>query len=356
MAAYQIWVESDAYAKLAYIKSYLRLTYKVCVNGMGWATLEMSANDSQIAALLIARRLKIIRNGAIVFGGRLLREGWAKPPEAPAGEVWTVTAWDHAHYAKRRLIVPAAGQMYDTRTDNADDVAKDYVYYHCGAGAAAARQLSDLTVEADENAAASLTANGRYQSVYDMLLKLHDQGAFDWRFTPVASGCTFETGYPQYGLDRTKGNGVNAECVFVADRRNFYKMGYEFDAADHANYVYVGGQGEGADRAIVERSTAGDITTYGRCEDFADARHLTLVASLQAYGDGVLLERKPVKTMIIEPEHDTWKSLYDLGDLVTIYAYEWGRTFSMNAKVVAANVLVSPDGLEQVAPELEATA
>lgn len=358
MPSYQLWVLEDDYTRVAFLRTFAGLRFSQTLNGLGSATLDMHPEDPKIAELTLGRRLLIVRDGDVVFGGRLLREGWNKPENAPAGETWQVYAVDAAHYAKRRVVVPPAGQEYDARTDHADDLAKAYVYNHCGAGADADRVISDLTVQADAHAAASVRIESRYSKVLDLLVKLHDIGRFDWRFVPSWTGEEFRTGYPQWGLDRTKGNGVNDEFVLSVDRRTFSEIGYTRDAIEHANYVYVAGQGEGADRTIVERSTPADIAAWGCSEAFVDARDLTLVASLQARGDGVLQEMKPVEAMTGRPVWDSWRSAtpptWDLGDLVTIYARQWGRTFSMNAKVISVEVYLSPDGLEQVTPELEA--
>lgn len=350
---YQLWVLDDSYTKLAFVRDYAQLEYKLALNGLDWARLEMLPNDAKIAELLMGRRLLVVRDGVIVFHGRLLREGWTRPETAPAGETWAVWAYGGAHYAKRRYVIPTAGQEYDTRTDPADDVAKAYVYNHAGAGAAAARQFADLTVAADAGAAGSLTWDARYSRLYDVLDKLRLRGGFDWRFTPTATGYTFATGYPQWGLDRTKGNGVNDEMVFQADRRNWRQMGYEFDASELDNYLYVAGQGEGADRTVRERSDATSITAYGRCEGFVDARDLQLAASLDDRGDGELVARAWRQSMNVLPAEGLWPTSYGLGDLCTVQAYQWGRTFTMDAKVIAVGVRVTAQGLEQVTPEVE---
>ena len=52
MPAYQLWVLDAAYAKLAYIRDYAQLEYKLVLNGLDWARLEMLPNDAKIAELL----------------------------------------------------------------------------------------------------------------------------------------------------------------------------------------------------------------------------------------------------------------------------------------------------------------
>lgn len=357
-AGYQVWIENNAYAKQALITRYQKFTYTQVLNGIGYCTLEMHPEDAKVAYLDAMNRIKIIRNGSIVFGGIILRLGWNIPSTAPAGERFTAHALDHGAYADWRLIVPAALSAYDTRTGPADDIAKEYVYYHAGAGAGAGRPFTDLAVQADAGDCASVREEGRYMKLLTMLERLQQKGGFDWRFVPGDSGCTFTTAYPQWGLDRTKGNGVNDECVFSLDRRNFLEMGYTFDVLDHWNYCYTGGQGEAEDRAIEARDNATYITAYKRRELFRDARRLSVTASLQAEGDEAIEEKKPIEIMEVQPKADTWKAAsgttWDLGDLVTVYANVWGRTFDMDGKVVAVQVTVTPDGLEEVIPTLEA--
>jgi hypothetical protein len=358
MAQYQVWVENDAYAKQALITRYLKLTYTQVLNDIGYCQLEMHPDDPKITELTEMRRLKIIRDGEIVWGGIILRTEWKIPETAPEGETFVAYALDHTVYADWRLIVPPSGSAYDTRSGPADDVAKAYVYYHAGAGAAAGRQFTDLSVQANASACANVREEGRYIILLSMLQKLRVKGGFDFRFVPLANGCEFRTAYPRWGVDRTKGNGVNDECVFAIDRRNFSEMTYALDLLAHYNYWYVGGQGEGEDRAIVERSDAGYIASYKRRERFRDARRLQLTASLEAEGDEAIEEARPLETMTVQPKSGIWKATsgttYDLGDLVTCYAHRWGRTFSLNAKITAVKVEVTPDELEIVTPTLEA--
>lgn len=357
MPQYQIWIEADDYSKVAFVREFAKLEYTQRLNGLGYAALDMHPDDAKVAELQLGRRLKIIRDGAIVFGGRLLREGWSKPESSPAGETWQVYALDHADYARARICIPPAGSEYETYTDHADDVAKRYVLNNAGSGAASDRVFSDLSVEADAHAAALLTENARYDNLLDVLQKLAAKGGFDFRFVPLATGCEFRTAYPHWGLDRRKGNGVNDEFVLSLDRKTFSELKYVRDATAMVNAVYVGGQGEGTNRAVVLRTDTTSIATWKRREAFADARHLTLTSSLQAYGDAELVERAVEESMDGKPALDSWRSAnaptWDLGDLITLYVRAWGRELTADAKIVAVNVSITPDGLEQVRPELQ---
>jgi hypothetical protein len=357
---YQLWLCNDNYTRSALLansgtaRSWAKLSYRQAINDLEGASVDLVPNSSKVASATLMKRLLIYRDGVIVFGGLLEREEWAIGGSAPDGDTWTIHARSACEYASWRLATPGSGDEYDSRTGALDDLAKEYVAYHLGASAAAARQFSDLSIEADATAAASTTIEARYDVLLTLLQKLAKQGGFDWRFVPSATGVEFQTEYPQWGLDRTKGNGVNDEMVFSLDRRNFSRMTYAQDLLGHYNYLYVGGQGEGADREIVERSTAGDITAYKRRERFYNGSRYSLTASLEAAGDVELAKLAASEVMTVKPLPGVWPAQFGLGDLVTMFVVRYGRTFTQDAKVTAIGVTVDPEGIEDVTPELEA--
>lgn len=354
---YQLWVLNDNYSKLVHLpnagstKTWARLEYRQVLNDVESCTLELVPNATQISSIAVAKRLQVVRDGAVVFAGKIDYVGWDIAETAPEGDTYVLRAMGGAAYAEQRLVVPAAGSEFDERTDHMDDLAKDYVYYHCGAGAAAARQFSDLTVAADANAATAITWQGQYETVLETIQRLADNGGFDWRFVPSTSGFTFTTGYPQYGLDRTDGNGANAECVLSLDRRNIKTASYEMDLMGHRNHIYVLGQGEGADRALEERSDAVAIAAYGRRETLLD-HNAELAGAMQEAGDAELARLAANSRLTAQALASTWPTLWGIGDLVTVYIRRYGRTYSEDLKVRAINVIVEGDQ-EIVEPEFE---
>lgn len=355
MATYQVWALNDDYSRAVFLanagneRTWSKLEYGQELNAMRGAVIDLVPSSSKIASLGTMKRILIYRDGAIVFGGLIVRVGWEIGQEAPQGDTYQIAALDYGCYAKWRVVIPDAAAEYDEVTDHLDDAAKAYVANHAGSTATvAARQFSDLTVEADEAAVGSDTVQARYDNLLSLLQELGNKGAFDWRFVPSATGVVFQTAYPYWGLDRTKGNGVNAEMVISIDRRNWREVAFSEDLTEHYNFVYVAGQGEGVNREIVERSTAGDITAYKRRELFVDARDLELTSALQLRGDAKLAEYKPAVELSGAPLTSTWKSGWDLGDQITIYANRYGRTFAEDAQCRAIEVTVASDGRETV--------
>ncbi len=359
MPNYAIWACNDDYTRHVALtntpqaRTWSRLTYRQAINDLESATLDLVPSSAKIPEIALMQRLLVYRDGVLVFGGLIEREEWSIGPSAKE-DTYAISARSAAEYATWRLAVPASGQPQDKRTGHLDDVAKAYVRAHMGALADVARQFSDLAVQADAGAAASDTWEARYDELLKLLQAIGTAGGFDWRFVPSATGWEFQTAYPRWGLDRSKGNGVNDEMVFSPDRRNFLEMSYTADLLGHCNYVYTGGQGEEETRPIVPVSDATAVTAYKRRETFYNASRYTLESSLTAQGNIQLAKLAPSETMTVVPKSGVWPGSFGLGDTVTCFANVYSRTFQADLKVPAINVEVTPDGVESVRPELEA--
>lgn len=295
--------------------------------------------------------LLLYRDGVLQFSGPILREAWEINTD-PKNDTYEIDALGGMTYLDWHVIDPAAGSAYDERTDHADDLAKDYVYYHCSAAATvAAKRFSDLTVAADEHACTSWTEQPRYDNVLKECQKLATQGNFDFRCVPSGTGYVFTTAYPQWGVDRTWGNGVNEDCVFTGDRRNFAKIHWESDALAYRNGIYLAGQGEGADQTIVWRNRT--LLSENRREAFESATAYEDSDALIYIAEGkldVLVERNRLEVL---PMSNTWKDPWDLGDIVTVQFTAHGMTVTQDCKIIAIDITVAEDGTETVVPELE---
>ena len=354
---YQVKVLTDAYALHERVHRWQSLKYRQELNKVCSATLTLHPDNEAIDGIDIDKWLQIVRNGAHVFGGPIQRYEWSIPQSTPEGEAWTVYALDHMVYANWRIVLPGAGNDYAEYTDHAGDAMKDFVYNNMGSGAAAARRFADLTIEADGHEGTSTTYSGRYETVLAVCQRIANGNDLDFRFVPSATGCTF-TVASSWGSDRSQGNGVNAECVFALDRRNFHAMKYIRDALTHRNYIYVGGQDAGQDRTIVERTDAADVSDYGRREAFVDGRNTAVEDELETIGDAALNALEVLSSPVVQPVASTWKAAsgttWDLGDTVTCKVLNrHGRSWDVDAKVVAIDVTVNEAGVETVTPTLE---
>lgn len=359
MAYYTIHITDNAYATqtvLANTSTYAdwtSLSYRQALNDVSSCTIEVLPTCSKLQHCTTMNRILVFRDGVLQFGGLILSHGWDIGLYTN-GDGYRMDALGGEIYLDWRLIVPPPGSAYDTQTGTADDMAKGYVTFHASSTADDAdRRFSDLTVQGDSSDCSSWTETPRYDNLLTECQKLARLGEFDFRCAPSTTGFEFQTAYPQWGLDRTFGNGVNTDAVFSLDRRNYETMAYLKDSLAHYNYLYVGGQGEGADRTIRERSAAGAIATYLRREKFHNASQYSSSDSIDYIGDLRLAEIAVLEGMEVTPLSTTWKNPWDLGDIVTVSANRHGTTYTDDAKIVAIDVAVSADGMETVRPKME---
>lgn len=352
--AYQLRIENDAYASLAIFNQHKSLHFQQLLNSVASCEIELHPQDAKIASIANGNRVKIARDGNIVFGGLIQRVDWEKPKTAPSGETYKLQAWDHAIYAEWRACMCASGTLPVAYADHAGDVCKDLVYAHMGGGAAAARRFSDLTIAADAHDGAAIAVDVGFEGLLTVLKRVAS-GQVYWRFVPGAAGCTFTTGVP-FGLDRTMGNGVNSEVVWSFDRRNIRKFAYAQNLYNHRNYVYALGQGEYAARAVREVDDAAAVALWKRREVVIDARQLDTDAKLDDRGDAELAKLVVAETAKVTPLAGQWLATtgttWALGDKVTLMDKSY-RTFLMNATIIGVDVTVNSASLEQVMPILD---
>ncbi len=349
---YQVKVLADDYGLSAWLEAWLKIKYRIALNELTSASLDLAANDDKISLCEMMSRLHIIRDGTTVWAGFFEVNGWSVETRGEGGTIDTpfaLDARDYSTYLLWRTVAPAAGQDFDTRTDHLDDIAKDWVYDHCGAGAAAARQFSDLTVQADAHACTSTTKSAVGKDVLTWVGDLAKEGAFWWRMVPSSSGVQFRTKAPLWGVDRTKGNGSNDELVFAFDRRNTRRMDYKIDLTAHRNYAYMRGAGEGQDQVAAEVEDATARAAYKRREVWVTASQYTTEAELQAEALRVLDQHKAYEVMAAHPLTGI-VTPSNLGDKCTVFERRYGRSFEFTAVITALDVEVDRYGNETITP------
>jgi hypothetical protein len=101
----------------------------------------------------------------------------------------------------------------------------------------------------------------------------------------------FRTYTGQPGMD------VSDRVVFDQERGNLEDPFLEYDYSEEANYVYAGGQGEGAARNVQQVYDAAryGASAWGRCEGFADARNESTDDGVIAAGNSFLESGRPVR-------------------------------------------------------------
>lgn len=333
------------HAALDEVVRYRELRYARVLNGVGELELVLGADSPHAALVADNGWLRVTWDGREEFYGIVQERAWAFDPDGD--EVLTVTALHANALLGWREIVPPAGASHDSRSGPADNVMKAYVRAHLGSGAGA-RLHANVSVAADASAAPSKSYRARYPlTLLQALGEIAVAGSVDFEMVRVAGGVEFRTYYPRRGLDRSKGNGTNPPAVFARRLGNTRRGRLRVAGQGVVNHVLVLGQGEGAQRTVVEREDTASKTAWSRREAAVDARHLSATADLQQRGDEVLSERKVDRELTLEAMSvpgSTYGIDWDLGDLVT------GEVAGeeMDAVVSAVSVVLVPRAAPQV--------
>lgn len=181
-----------------------------------------------------------------------------------------------------------------------------------------------------------------FQATYKNLLvyenKLADSIGIGFRFSPdfTAKTITFNL---YRGLDHSIHQGDRARVVFSESFNNINEATYSENDQVYKNVAYVGGQGEGSARTWV---ISGDNTLTGleRREVALNASDVSPDGLSTAEYQNKLLQRgdalleKDALTKAFECDtipngNFTYKTHYDLGDIITVQKEEWGLSLDM---------------------------
>jgi hypothetical protein len=220
-----------------------------------------------------------------------------------------VSGTDQMDILDTKIIAYTEGSAQALKTDHADDIMKAIVRENLGASAITGRTLSayNVTVEADNHLAPSITRAFPFKNVLTTLKEIaaiSSQAGVPlyFRFVPVIQaddtiGFRFETSI--YQLESNRGALSATPVRFGKDYGNMKDEVLKMDYGEERNYVYVGGEGEAAERRITEVSdpVRSIINPWNRREVFIDASQEKTVAGRQAKGNEELKNSAPKYTV-----------------------------------------------------------
>lgn len=324
------------FSLLAEIDNYSSLQWKRRWHQPGEFELHLSASI-QGAEQLQKGNLVLIREEA----GIILHREIALQEDGT--EQLIVTGRGLASILGRRITVPPTGQAYDRLTAATETVMKRYVRNNCTDPEAAERTIDLLTIAPDQERGGSLTYQTRYKQLDEELQKLSNTSGLGWdvRLDMAAQLWEFDV---QEGRDLTAGQTVLPPVIFSVDFDAVRSQTYTDSDVGYRNQAYVGGQGEGANRAVVE---VGDSRVgLERIETFVDARDLEDETDLPERGQQKLLEMQRLtsfETEIMPRGPYVYREDWDLGDVVTVQNKRWG--VSVDARVAEVLEVYEPGGM-----------
>lgn len=227
-----------------------------------------------------------------------------------------------------RIIAYASGTAQASKTDQADDMIKAIVRENLGSSAIAARQISYLSVAADQGLGPNITKSFAWDNVLDICKEIASDAAqqgtnvyFDIDGQAGSTSLTFNTYINQRGVNR--GQTSNQRLILSNQNGTLTDIRREYLSGDENNYCYVGGQDTGSNRNIVEvsDSTRTGISPFNRREIFYNGSQTNDDNTLTSLGYSTLRQNKPRQKFtakIVDTPAIRYGRDYNFGDRVIV--------------------------------------
>ena len=256
-------------------------------------------------------------------------------------EQWEITGYTLSAIADWRITVPPVDQEHDSISGPAESVMKHYIDRHFVNPVDADRIIDYIATATDQSRGENIDWQSRYKSVAEELQKISEATGLGWDIYPdlINKKWVFEV---YTGRNLTAGQTDNPPVIFSTDLDAIKGQRYAESDIGYKNYGYVGGQGEGTERTIIE---VGAATGADRREVFIDARDIDGPEALQVRGQQRLAELN--RQVMFEAEILTYGPFkygtdWDLGDIVTVQSKEWGIT--MDTRITEVREIYEPTG------------
>jgi hypothetical protein len=298
-------------------------------------------------------RVVVIRDGEVLIAGPIEKWQYERSDDGDNGGAGTLTVnfADDLALVVSRLVYPdplytPSTQPVDswTYTGQAEDALRILVQYNAGITSLPGRAIPQLLLGAYAGVGGAVTAKAdRMESMGDVLRRVAlAGGGLGFRTQQVGSTIEFQIYQPP---------DLSDQVFFSFSLGNLKYISYEVSAPT-ATAAIVGGQGEGADRFLIERVSQGALDQWGRMETLVSRPGNDPVADLNASGDEELAgkaETARVPSSASDTPFQRYKEHYDVGTKVSVESWPG----SMISDVVATvHIQVFPTAGEVVSPTI----
>ena len=275
---------------------------------------------------------------------------------------------DQVELLERRIIGYYKGESESDKTGPADDVIKAIVRENMGAlagndwhGRPRRYPAVNFSVEPDFGDGHNIQREFSWRNVLPVIQEMADESAergtplfFD--NVPVAPAqFIFRTWTGVRGIDRSIIGGV-APIIFSLEAGNLANPSLRFDYTEEINYVWGGGQGEGAARDMDPENdqVREHLTIWNKREAFQDAREETVHAGV-THKAFMRMQAGLPKVKFSGELLDTPQSRFgidwDYGDKVTVRY----RGMEFSGRVNSFSINVNEQGTERISAKVEIT-
>ena len=248
----------------------------------------------------------------------------------------------------RRITIPPTGKAYDVINSNAESVMKHFVDVNCIEPIDISRKIPNLVIAPNLDRGIVLKYQSRLKQLDEELEKISIISGLGWDISIDIENKIYVFDVME-GKNLTSNQTVNNPVIFSVDFDNIKGQTYVDSDLNYRNQAYVGGQGEGVERTIVEVGEG--LHGLDRHEVFIDARDIENDLDLPARGQQKLLEMARLQSFeseILTKGTFEYKKDWDLGNMVTVVNPKWGIT--METRIVEVKEIYESSGFK-----LEAT-
>jgi len=283
--------------------------------GYGWVRLQMAPGN----------RVVVIRDRQILIAGPIEKWQYERSDDGDnAGDgTLTVNFADDLAFIAARLAYPnpaltPSAQTTDnwTWSGNAELGLRALADGNAGPSALAARQVPKLVLGAVAGVGTTITAQAdRMEPLGDVMRRMAiSGGGLGFRTQQVGQTIEFQVYQPP---------DLSDQAFFSYTLGNLKYSSYEVSAPT-ATTAIVGGQGDGADRFLLERNNPGGEAAWGRTEKLVSRPGNDPTADLNEAGDEELNDDKETARLSTTTGDTPWMRFgvdYGLGSLVTVESW-----------------------------------
>ncbi len=354
-ANYEVWLSDQNGVRLALLQGWESLQWTRVENGVGQFALEFPREKFDRDLLWgVDRRVEVWRQpeGGTLQLLRVYFTRYLLQAESGESRIIVLKGPDANDLLERRIIAyDAASAEADKTATGADDMMKAYVDENLGGSAAAGRDITGFGFSIQANLTAGVAVDKQAARRNLLLVCQELAKASREQGTPLffdvvdATPTTFQfrTYTGQRGIDRTWPDGLNP-VILSTEMGNLRDPSYEQDWRDEWSFVYAAGQGEEAQREVVEVPDAARIAAsiFNRREQLFDGRNNSDTDALTDGGNSRLREGIPLKRFqatLQDTPTFRYQLDWDFGDKLT--AEYVGERFDVDVAAVMGTV----DGL-----------
>ncbi|WP_418302179.1 siphovirus ReqiPepy6 Gp37-like family protein [Lysinibacillus fusiformis] len=258
-------------------------------------------------------------------------------------ENWIIKGYSLKSIVAQRITIPSEHIAYDKKSGSMETIMKHYVNQNIVNPSNPSRKIPQLVIAPDKQRGLHGSYSSRFKNLADEISTLSLVSGLGWDVILDLQNkrWIFDVIEERH---LTVGQSINPPVIFSPQFESLKSLHYTQSELNYKNLAIVAGQGEGAERRIIE---VGDHTSTDRHEVFIDARDIAeidenqqiisqehIIEALIDRGKQQLkefMQEEYLEGQILTNSPFKYQMDYDLGDVITIQNSDWH--ISMDAQI-----------------------